>query len=203
MLGVAPHHDEQAWMSPSMANGHFPPKLFSNHPKETMDRSTVTAFFSSQTRVPTSPCSSPGSCATRGAQRAQLHTRSHLLGGDVEVRSVGQSHLGESTEVTAVFPRCHWHPRGAAGRAGTAPTSTWARTHLEAAPILLHKVVIHSAHRPPVLIQHLRLHTGNAPSAGRSRTHGRLSMGTPRDLPSPPNPGLADHRPSGPLPDAY
>lgn len=79
----------------------------------------------------------------------------HLLGGDVEVWLVGQGHLGESRLVTAAGPLVG--PCAPPGPPGT---------HLEAAPVLLDEVVVHCAHRPPVLVQHLRLPTGTMDSVG-------------------------------------
>lgn len=50
-----------------------------------------------------------------------------------------------------------------------APHPAPPGTHLETAPVLLDEVVIHSAHRPPVLVQHLRLPTDTTDSAGSLR----------------------------------
>lgn len=52
-------------------------------------------------------------------------------------------------------------------------------TNLEAAPILLDEVVVHCAHRPPVLIQHFRLPMGTRTQQGLNKVPPWDSPGTP------------------------
>lgn len=61
------------------------------------------------------------------------------------------------------------------------------RAHLEAAAILLDEVIVHSAHCPPVLIQHLGLQSGTVFSA--------LLLAQPGwQIPTPPTPPTAPYR---------
>lgn len=77
-----------------------------------------------------------------------------------------------------------------------APHPAPPGTHLETAPVLLDEVVIHSAHRPPVLVQHLRLPTDTTDSEGSLReTPPGPTRVPPQDLPTGGLPELLSRAP--------